>query len=255
MRFGCCVPRERIAIAKRNGFDYVELKVTESLMPLASDADWSVVRTEIMDRGIPAEATNVFFPKDWSLVGPRRDLGATARYVEVAAERASQLGVRVMVFGSGPARSVPQGYPMDRGQAELREVFALAGDVAGGYGITVVIEPLREAETNQINLVSEALAIARELDHPNVRVLADLWHMYEGQEPLDVLLEAEGLLAHVHVADTGRQPPGTGSYDYATLFAHLRAIGYTGRVSIECKWSDFEAESRRALAFLREMAS
>jgi len=144
---------------------------------------------------------------------------------------------------------------MDRGQAELREVFALAGDVAGGYGITVVIEPLREAETNQINLVSEALATARELDHPNVRVLADLWHMYEGQEPLDVLLDTEGLLAHVHVADTGRQPPGTGSYDYATLFAHLRAIGYTGRVSIECKWSDFEAESRRALAFLREMAS
>jgi len=254
MRFGCCVPRGRIVTAQRIGFDYVELKVTESLIPLKTDVKWGPVREEIARHNIPVEATNVFFPRDWPLIGERRDWAATTNYMEKAIERAHQLGVRVMVFGSGAARSVPKGFPLEQAQTQLREVLLLAGDVAGRYGIIIAIEPLRRAETNQINRVSEALALARSLQHPHVRVVADLWHMYEENEPLSDILETKDYLAHVHVADSGRRAPGTGSFDYDTFFAHLRTIGYTGRVSIECKWSDFEQESHCALAYLRDMA-
>jgi len=255
MRFGCCVPCERIVLAQRSGFDYVELMVTESLTPLIADAEWAPLRQEILGHGIPVEATNVFFPRDWPLIGERRDWAATTGYVAKAIERAHQLGVQVMVFGSGAARAMPEGFPLERARAQLREALLLAGDVAGRYGIIIAIEPLRKAETNQINRVSEALALARSLQHPHIRVLADLWHMYEENEPLGVILEAKDYLAHVHVADSARRAPGTGSFDYGTFFAHLRSIGYAGRVSVECKWSDFEGESRQTLTYLHEMAT
>ncbi|MDR5882809.1 TIM barrel protein [Caballeronia sp. LZ032] len=41
-------------------------------------------------------------------------------------------------------------------------------------------------------------------------------------------------LAHIHLADTGRLNPGTGSYDYPTFFGHLKAAGYDGLLSSEC---------------------
>ena len=42
-------------------------------------------------------------------------------------------------------------------------------------------------------------------------MLADFYHMDEENEPLDELVVNAGWLAHVHLADTGRMSPGTGS--------------------------------------------
>jgi sugar phosphate isomerase/epimerase len=84
-----------------------------------------------------------------------------------------------------------------------------------------------------------------------VKVLADLYHIVVESEPISNVVAAEAMLAHVHVADTGRRYPGSGSYPYPELFAALRAIGYDQRVSVECRWEDLAAESKAALAFLR----
>jgi sugar phosphate isomerase/epimerase len=40
-------------------------------------------------------------------------------------------------------------------------------------------------------------------------------------------------------------------YEYAPFFARLRAIGYTGRISVEASTKDFPAEAPRAIALLR----
>jgi len=60
----------------------------------------------------------------------------------------------------------------------------------------------------------------------------------------------------VHVADSDRRHPGTGTYPLRELFALLRQIGYQGKVSVECRWGeDFAQEAREAAAFLRGLAS
>lgn len=255
MRLGCCIPRERLARARQVGFDYAELTVTDNLRPLEDDAAWRPIRQEILASGMPVEAANVFFPPTWRLLGPERDPAATRAYVETAVRRARELGIQVMVFGSGRARAVPEGLPTADAMAQLSEVLSVLGEAGGRHGVTIVLEPLRAAETNIVHTVAQAVELVRPLANPHLRALADLYHMEEGGEPYDNLLLAGELLAHVHVADTGRAAPGLGSYDYPGFFARLRQIGYQGRVSIECRWGDWDAESGPALAFLRRMAA
>jgi sugar phosphate isomerase/epimerase len=78
------------------------------------------------------------------------------------------------------------------------------------------------------------LAWARRTGLANVKGLADFYHVDEEAEPLSVLSECGGELAHVHLADTGRMNPGTGRYDYVTFFGALKRAGYSGRFSGEC---------------------
>jgi len=254
-RIGCCVAHDRISAARQAGYAYAELSVAGSLCPLEDEAWWRGRRAEIEAGGLPILATNVFFPGEWRLVGPQADLAATRRYAEAAVRRAAELGVRVMVMGSGAARRVPEGYPQQAALGELEATLAALGDVAAPHGITIALEPLRRAETNLVHTVAEGLEVVRRLGHPHVAVLADLYHMQEEQEPLDDVVAAGRLLAHVHVADTGRLAPGTGQYDYPGFFARLRRVGYQGGVSVECKWQDWTREAPAARAFLEQMAA
>jgi sugar phosphate isomerase/epimerase len=82
-------------------------------------------------------------------------------------------------------------------------------------------------------------------------VLADFYHMDEENEPLSDLFEARELLTHVHVADTERKRPGSGSYDYDTFFSELKRADYGRRISVECKWDDFNSECRESLQFMK----
>ena len=77
-------------------------------------------------------------------------------------------------------------------------------------------------------------------------------HMDEQGEALDAVRGLGEWLAHVHLAYTGRMNPGTGAYDYPTLFAHLKASGYSGVLSAECGFlGEPVAEMRSSGGFLR----
>jgi len=84
-----------------------------------------------------------------------------------------------------------------------------------------------------------------------VATLVDFYHLDEESEPIADIRSAGSWIAHVHTADTGRRPPGTGNYDYEAFFGALKAIDYDARVSVECVWGDFEREARASVQFLR----
>lgn len=99
------------------------------------------------------------------------------------------------------------------------------------------LEPLNRYEAYFLNRVGQAVEIAQALQHPRVRVLADLFHMNIEETSLNDPIRAAGsLLGHVHIADNNRLQPGLGMLDFRPAFAALNAIGYAGYVSIEC-WS------------------
>lgn len=254
MKIGCCVPRERIAAAREAGFAYVELTVVDNLRPLEDDAAWQPMGRELAGAALPIEAANVFFPGDWRLIGPAADMPATRRYVDAAVRRAATLGVAVMVFGSGRARTIPEGYPRARALQELDDVLQMMGEAGARHGVTIAFEPLRRAETNLVHTVREAAELVRPLGHPRLAVLADSYHMAQEGETLANLAAAGELLQHVHVAEADREAPRAGGYDYAGFIEHLRRAGYRGRISVECRWSDWERQSRAAVALLGPLA-
>lgn len=249
MQFGVCRPIEEAATAAAAGFNYLECTVV-SLEP---ESEQGEILTPFLKSPLPVKVYNVFLPGDLKVVGEEIDYERVEAYLDSALERVRLTGADRVVFGSGRSRNVPAGLSHEKASAQLVRFLRMAGDAAASRGITIVIEPLNRGESNIINSVTEGVEYARRADHESVRVLADLYHMMVENEPLDVVAQWSEWLEHVHVADSERGAPGSGSYPYAAFFDHLHDSGYSGSISIECRWDDFSSQGADAVTFLREM--
>jgi len=261
MRFGCCgnmiaqatdpVGIEIVEQLAALGFDYIELSMRDVAVLPAAALDR--IATRLQRAGLACEACNNFFPPEIRLTGPAADLPAALRYAETAFAAAARLGVAVIVFGSAGARNVPAGFPLDAAWAQLRTLLAALGPRAEARGIAIVIEPLNRGESNILHTVAEGWRMAQEVAHPQVRLLADAYHVRQnGEDPAS--LRAVGPIAHVHVAEhADRLFPSGGDATLAAFFAELRATGYAQRCSIEAYTKDFTGDAARALRVCREL--
>lgn len=250
MRFGVCAGIGQAELLAEAGYDYIELSAAGDLVQEANETDWAEKRWAIDAMPLRPEAFNSFV-RTGKIVGPEADFERLRRYVQTTLARAAQVGGAVIVFGSGGARNIPEGFPREEAERQLRDFLNLCADASERSGVAVAIEPLHRGESNIINRVSEGAAWAREIGRPGVRNLADTFHMEREEEPLWAILASADVLAHTHTADTGRFAPGTGTYDHVTFFRILRAARYDSRLSSECTWTDFAAQIGPSLAHLK----
>ena len=249
MKFGVCTDIQNVSLVKKAGFDYLECTVV-SLMPETEHEYEEIVR-KYQESPLPIETCNILLPSTLKIVGEAVDQRAIKQYVEKALPRVKQIGADTVVFGSGGARSAPENFPRSKAEQQIVSFLQLIADVAEPLGLTVVIEPLNKKESNMINSVPEAVEFASKVNRKSIQVLADFYHMDEESEQLTNIVDASEWIKHIHVADTGRLAPGTGTYPYAAFADCLREANYSRRVSIECKWSDLESELTTAMKHLQ----
>jgi len=254
MRFGICASVDALTLAADAACDYIEPPVA-ILVPDQGDSAFAPARERFGNSALKAETFNAFLPPSLKITGPAADFHALSAYVKVAAHRAAQIGGRVIVFGSGGARAVPQGFPRPQAETQIIDFLKMAGDYAAENDLVIAVEPLRPAECNIINFVSEACDFARRANHPAVKVLADLYHVFQGNDPLANIAAAGRLLAHTHIAEAvNRDAPRSGDgTDYTGFFAALKRAGFDGRCSIECRWTDQASQAPIAIRYLREL--
>lgn len=250
MKFGCCTPLDNIAIVEKAGYDYVELPVN-SVKPEKEEKEFLQVRKQIEQLDIKPEVFNCFIPAHLKIVGPSTDSTRIYNYVRIALERVAILGGEIVVFGSGGARKIPERFSRENALRQLKDFLKMASDEAQKNNLLIAIEPLRKEETNVIHQLKEAYELSLKVNQKLIRVLADLYHMNEENEPLSNLIKVKDRLIHIHVADTGRKYPGSGEYDYSSFFKFLKEARYDARISCECKWNNFTQEMGKALSFLR----
>lgn len=249
MRWGCCTTVENLPALKAAGYDYAEL----TMVSIARDeAGFRQIQTAVEKSELAVEAFNVLLPANLKVVGPDVVWEAVEDYLGTAFKRAAALGGQVVVFGSGRSRTIPEGFPREKARQQVLDFLKLLADHATRHNLRVGIEPLRSAECNFINYVSEACDLAREVNLQPIGVLADFYHMNEGNEPVENVKQCGDRLLHVHLADTRRMWPGSGSYDYPAFFRVLKEVGYDSRMSLECKFDNFAENIRVSMAFLRE---
>lgn len=246
MQLGICTaPGETQQFADA-GFDFVEHPAAR-IFPIDGDESAWAETAEIVRRGaLPARTCNLFFPGDAvKLVGPDRDHDRAVAFADRLLGQLGTLDIGVQVFGSGGARRVPEGYSAETALEEMKELCTRLGPVAQKHGVVLAMEHLRAAECNLLTSVEETIAFVRAVDHPNVQLLADGYHMAQMQESYDVLADAGDILVHVHLADPEtRANPAAGQSDLRPLFRGLKAAGYDGTMSLECGWGDMDAELR-----------
>lgn len=247
--FGWCKGIEDVGILKEFGAEYIECAVTA--LKLEDEREYKNLLPLYQNSPLPVRAFNLLFPGDLKVVGPNVDMERINRYIAKVAEALSTIGSKIVVFGSGKSRFIPEEWERDKAEEQFVRVLERVADEFTGTGVTLVIEPLNRKDTNFINSVEEASRFAKIINREPIRVLADLWHMQLDNESFQTLVDHKDWLAHIHVADTGRFPPGTGSYPYDEFADCLRKSGYSGMISAECTVRDSQ-EYAQGLAFMKQ---
>lgn len=251
VRVGYCTGLKNLEAAKAAGFDYVELPARD--IAALSDEEFEAAAARAKAIGLPTPAANNFIPGALKLTGPNTNPEQQNAHVRKAVSRLSKLGTEVIVFGSGEARRVPEGFSKDEAFKQLVDFGRRAAREARPYGITIAVEPLRKQETNIINSAAEGLELVTAIDDPNFQLMIDFYHLASEQEDPAIVLRAKDHIRHLHVANPQNRvfPQKWEEFDYAPFFANLRAIGYDKRISVEAGTQDLPGQAPAAIALLR----
>ena len=251
IRFGVCTKFDKLPLLEKAGYDYIEFAL--SSLEKRSEEEYAEIVRQVDASSLQVEAFNGFFPADIALVGPAVDMERIAAYTEKALRRASRLGGKVAVLGSGKSRNIPEDFPYETAYQQFSEVFDLCANIAGKYGMTVALEPLNPRETNFLTTVAEGIALCEKVDNPHGKCLADFYHVSQSGETLDAIRSGHAWIVHTHLADPDRDMPESEA-DIAICRQWAQALkdcGYEGRMSLEGHFSaDFEADITRTRKIL-----
>jgi hydroxypyruvate isomerase len=123
-------------------------------------------------------------------------------------------------------------------QTAVVSVLRAAAPAAAAADVTLVDEPLNVRVDHPgyfLTTIDRGVAIVDAVDHPNVRLLYDLYHQQVTEGDLVSRIRTFGeYVGMYHLADVpGRGEPGTGEVDWETVFGAIADTGYEGTVGLE----------------------
>ena len=92
------------------GYDYVEEGVQRYLIPLDSDEAFEARYAAFERSPLPIYACNSFLPGDLKSTGPNSKPDEILAYSKTAFARAQKTGIKIIVFGSGGSRRIPDDF-------------------------------------------------------------------------------------------------------------------------------------------------
>jgi D-psicose/D-tagatose/L-ribulose 3-epimerase len=250
VQVGVCGSAENFSKAEQLGFDYYE--PSAAAISTMTDGEFAGFRDRVLASRIRCESVNSLI-RTLKVVGPESDLEAASAYLETTLERCRELGTTVAVWGSAGSRNVPEGFSRDEAWRQMKIFLNRAGDIARRKRITIAIEPLRKQESNIINTGAEALRLVNEVNHPQVQMIIDYYHMRVEREDPEIVRTAGRHIVHMHFANPeGRRWPLDTGEDpvYARFFQIMKQVDYRGGISIEGNGT-FEKDGAASLSFFR----
>lgn len=254
MKLGVCRGAdsfEQFACIKKAGFDYVE--VSFSGLYYIEEEKYKLFLKALSELNFPCEAANCFIPGEFKLVGDSVDYDALSKYLEFTFERAQRAGIKVVVFGSGGARSYEDGFSPEKAYEQLVYFTRnYASPAAKKYGCRIAIEPLRFEESKQIHTVADGVKLALDSTCDNVRGLADIYHVYHNNDSIEGIASFKNMVIHGHISNPFDRyyPLDDNEYDYSVFLRAMRDAGCE-RCSVEGRTDDIEKDVTVAAGVLR----
>lgn len=162
-----------------------------------------------------------------------RDL--VLKQVEETVEVAKRVNAGYMTLVSG---QIDPRWSREIQYANCIDLLRRAAEIVEPHGITLVMEPLNRFKNHPgsfLQTVQEGYLVCMAVDHPNCKVLYDIYHQQIAGGNLIPLFDlCRDQIAYVQVGDNpGRKEPGTGEIHYAKVFQHLHDQGFDGIVGME----------------------
>lgn len=128
--------------------------------------------------------------------------------------------------------------PVEIQTARIIDTMRRAGDIVAPHGLTLVMEPLNTRVDHPgvfMQSIAQGFAIARGVDNPHVKILADLYHEQIQSGNLTRALDTcWSEIGYIQFGDNpGRKEPGTGEVNYRHIVGWLRARNYRGVIGME----------------------
>jgi D-psicose/D-tagatose/L-ribulose 3-epimerase len=122
------------------------------------------------------------------------------------------------------------------------------------YGMTIGLEPCNRYETHLVNTADQAMQLIDRIDEPNLTIHLDTYHMNIEEEGLAAGFKAAGeATRYIHLSESHRGVPGTGSVDWDEAFKSLAAADFEGDLVVE-SFVTLPAEIASALSVWRPVA-
>lgn len=155
--------------------------------------------------------------------------------ITAAVEVAKRVNAGFMTLVSG---QVDPRWPREIQYANCIELLRRAVEIVEPHNITLVMEPLNRFRNHPgsfLQTVTEGYLICAAVDHPNCKVLYDMYHQQIAGGNLIPLFDlCRDQIGYLQVGDNpGRKEPGTGEINYAKVFEHVHASGYDGIIGME----------------------
>jgi D-psicose/D-tagatose/L-ribulose 3-epimerase len=114
------------------------------------------------------------------------------------------------------------------------EAMRQVAEHAGKVGVVLGVECLNRFETYLLNTHADAARFAREVGHPNCRVMYDTFHANIEEKSIpQAIRSCADVLVHVHISENDRSTPGQGNIRWAENFDTLKEVGYDGWLMVE----------------------
>ena len=118
-----------------------------------------------------------------------------------------------------------------------RAVTMVEGRQIAGQPVRLLLECIDPEENPKYFLTSaaEGIDVVREVNHPQVQFLYDIFHEQIAEGNLIVKLQKHiDVIGLIHVADVpGRHEPGTGEINYMNIYRKLAELNYRHMVAME----------------------
>ena len=213
----------------RFGYDGIEL------LGQPETYDAPAVRRRAADAGIAVSSISSVISADRDFANPDPEIRQNAlAYLNSLTDLA--VDVRAPVIVGRPSASMKL-QPLADAEDEWRwavDGLRAAGEYAAERGVSVALECWTRFETYFLNRLEQAVELWEAVGLTNGGVMGDTFHMNIEEASLgDAIRHAGPHLAHMHLADSNRLPPGYGHLDFREVLQALDEVDYTGTLAFE----------------------
>ena len=196
-----------------------------------AEIDPTAVRAFVEEAGI-SPVCSLGLPEDVDVIA---DPDAGLAFLEPAFEAAASVGAEALTGVTYGAIGKISGAPRTRAEFDGTARFiARAAKAAGTRGLKLGIEPCNRYETHIMNTGSDARAFCEAIGAENVFVHMDTYHMnIEETSFAQGIRDCGEFLGYVHLSESNRGTPGTGTVDWSEVYGALAESCFDGITTLE----------------------
>lgn len=215
-----------VAEAQRYGVDFIEIALLD---PPAVDTQHT--RALLEKTGMPAVCSLGLPPGSYASQDPEKAIA----FLSLAVDKTIEIGglaLSGVTYGGIGERT---GVPPTQGEIDnVARALEGAAAYAKSKGLDLGIEPVNRYENHIINTGQQAAEMIEKVGADNIFIHLDTYHTnIEEHGVANGILAAREHLRYIHMSESHRGVPGSGTCDWNEICGTLAAIGFDGGLALE----------------------